>query len=293
MSRIMGIKLGLKRQAEANTCSDSDGSNIMRVMEVPLSQLLPNTAQPRKKFDDEAIISLSESIKTYGVIQPLTVRKTYGSDRYEIVAGERRYRASILAGLRCVPCIIIDADSETSAALSIIENIQREDLNIFEEAEAISKLISIYELTQEQIAARLSVSQSYVANKLRLLRLGPDERALILQNSITERHARTLLRLHDKKVRYDALCHIIKNNMNVRAAESYVDSILAEEKATQRQKQKQKVKFVIKDLKMFYNSIDRAAALVRGAGIPVDIKKRETDREIEMIIRIRTPERAV
>ena len=207
MSRIMGIKLGLKRQAEANTCSDSDGSNIMRVMEVPLSQLLPNPAQPRKKFDDEAIISLSESIKTYGVIQPLTVRKTYGSDRYEIVAGERRYRASILAGLRCVPCIIIDADSETSAALSIIENIQREDLNIFEEAEAISKLISIYELTQEQIAARLSVSQSYVANKLRLLRLGPDERALILQNSITERHARTLLRLHDKSSLRRALPH--------------------------------------------------------------------------------------
>lgn len=293
MSRIMGIKLGLKKQAETNECSDNDTSNVLRVKEVPLSQLSPNPAQPRKRFDDEAIISLSESIKIYGVIQPLTVRKTYGSDRYEIVAGERRYRASILAGLRCVPCIVIDADSETSAALSIIENIQREDLNIFEEAEAISKLISIYALTQEQIAARLSVSQSYVANKLRLLRLGSDERTIILENGITERHARTLLRLQDKKARYDALCHIIKHNMNVSAAESYVDSLLAAGNAPQKQKQKQKVKYIIKDLKIFYNSIDRAAALVRGAGIPVDIKKKETDGEIEMIIRIRTPERAV
>lgn len=293
MSRIMGIKLGFKRQVEANTCSDSDENNALRVMEVPITQLSPNPAQPRKKFDDEAIISLSESIKTYGVIQPLTVRKTYGSDRYEIVAGERRYRASILAGLRCVPCIIIDADSETSAALSIIENIQREDLNIFEEAEAISKLISIYSLTQEQIASRLSVSQSYVANKLRLLRLEPEERTLILENGITERHARTLLRLHDKKVRYDALCHIIKHNMNVSAAENYVDSILTAENTPQKQKQKQKVKYIIKDLKIFYNSIDRAAALVRGAGIPIDIKKRETEDEIEMIIKIRAPERAV
>ena len=168
-----------------------------RVHKIPVCRILPNPAQPRKYFDSDETLRLADSIRRHGILQPLCVRKPisvgdlddYGGV-YELIAGERRLRAAKLLGMAEVPCIVVEADSLRSAELAIIENLQREDLNMFDEASAISALIDLYGLTQEEVAAKLSASQSYVANKLRLLRFDDFERQVIIERRLTERHAR-------------------------------------------------------------------------------------------------------
>lgn len=240
------------------------------VAEVPVRLITPNPRQPRRLFDEEKLKELSDSIVRYGILQPLTCRRL-GNGGYELIAGERRFRAACLAGFYSVPCIIMETGEEESAELAIIENLQREDLNIFEEAAAISSLLIIYRMTQAEAADKLSVSQSYVANKLRLLRFSEEERRLILENSLSERHARCLLRLRDDEERKSALLHVISRGLNVSASERYVESLLSAEKS----KRQPKVRFIFKDLRLFYNSIDRAAELVRTSGVPVKIDKNE------------------
>ena len=163
-----------------------------RVVFLPARSIRPNPAQPRKIFRPEALDELSDSIRQHGILQPLSVRRS--GNGYELIAGERRLRAAKLLGMAEVPCIVVEADSLRSAELAIIENLQREDLNMFDEASAISALIDLYGLTQEEVAAKLSASQSYVANKLRLLRFDDFERQVIIERRLTERHARALLR---------------------------------------------------------------------------------------------------
>lgn len=200
-----------------------DGGRIFRIR---ADRLVPNRAQPRRCFDEDAIGSLADSIARYGLLQPLSVRRLPLSAegvKYEIIAGERRYRAAMQAGMEQLPCIIINVDDRTSAELALIENIQREGLNMFEQAGAIAALIDLYGMTQEQIAAHLSASQSYVANKLRLLRLSPDERESVLDARLSERHARALLRLSDPEERRAALHHIIENKLSVCRSEDYID----------------------------------------------------------------------
>lgn len=240
------------------------------VMEIPVSLITPNPRQPRRVFDEESLASLAESITRYGILQPITCRR-HPSGGYEIVAGERRFRAACRAGFYSVPCIIMDTTEEESAAVAIIENLQREDLNIFEEASAISSLLIIYRMTQAEAAERLAVSQSYVANKLRLLRFDEDERAMILENALSERHARCLLRLQDEEERRGALRYIIAHKLNVSASEKYVETLL---RSPEKQK-RQKTRFIFKDLRLFYNSLDRAAELVRSSGVPVRVERDE------------------
>ncbi|MCD7944114.1 MAG: ParB/RepB/Spo0J family partition protein [Clostridia bacterium] len=254
-------------------------------IEVPVEALVPNPRQPRKVFDKEKLKALSESIRRYGILQPLTVRRN-GTGSYEIIAGERRWQAARLVGFLTVPCIMMDAGEEESAALAIIENLQREDLNMFEEAAAISSLIFLYRMTQEQAAARLSVSQPYIANKLRMLRFSDEERALILENGLTERHARTLLRLRDEGARKGALLHIIKRKLNVSSSEKYVDGLLANIEDTSRSVCRQRQKYAIKDLRLFYNAIDHAAETLRGGGVPVDVEKRENEGVVTIVVSI-------
>ncbi len=251
------------------------------VTEVPLRLITPNPRQPRRLFDEEKLKELSDSIVRYGILQPLTCRRL-PSGGYELIAGERRFRAACLAGFYSVPCIIMDTCEEESAELAIIENLQREDLNIFEEAAAISSLLIIYNMTQAEAAERLSVSQSYVANKLRLLRFSEEERLLILENSLSERHARCLLRLTEEKERHAALLHIISRGLNVSSSERYVESLLAERDTARRQK----VRFIFKDLRLFYNSIDRAAELVRTSGVPVKIEKNESKEGVVITVSV-------
>lgn len=179
-----------------------------RVLYLSVDAIRANPDQPRKYFEPEALRELAESIGRYGILQPLTVRR--GEDGYELIAGERRLRAAKLAGLREVPCLAVRSDEEKSALLSLIENLQRQDLHYMEEAAAIAKLIAVYGLSQEQAAERLGKSQSAVANKLRLLRLSPACVTLLREGGLSERHARALLRLSDENERLAALRVIVE-----------------------------------------------------------------------------------
>ena len=204
-----------------------------KILNISTYLIVPNRSQPRSVFNGNNIIRLADSIKRYGMLQPLTVRRydsNADSDYYELVAGERRLRAAKLLGMRTVPCVLIDVDDSRSAELAIIENLLREDLNMFEQAEGFKKLIENHRLTQEEVALRVSMSQSAIANKLRLLRLTQSERELILESNLTERHARALLKLSDTSTRSSALKQIILQRMNVCAAEEYIDKLIENER---------------------------------------------------------------
>lgn len=209
----------------------AENTQNQEVIQIPTEAIMPNRSQPRTTFENESLHRLAESIGKYGILQPLTVRKMDENSRfsifkYELVAGERRLRASKLLGLATVPCIVIETDTQTSAALAIIENLHRDDLNIFEESAAIASLIELYKLTQEQIAIQLSLTQAAVANKLRLLRLSSEERTFILENNLTERHARALLRIKDIGERKSVLAYIIKHSLNVKQTEEYIEKLI-------------------------------------------------------------------
>lgn len=199
-----------------------------QVLQIKVDEIRPNRAQPRAVFDQNSIIRLADSIRRYGILQPLTVRKADPDDScaYELIAGERRLRAARMLGYLTVPCIVKSADNEASAELAIIENLLREDLNMFEEAYGYKKLIENHHLTQDEVAKRMSVSQSAVANKLRLLRLGYDEQQLVLEHCLTERHARALLRVDDPLIRLKILKYVIENKLNVSSTEAYIEDHL-------------------------------------------------------------------
>ncbi|SHE87740.1 nucleoid occlusion protein [Clostridium fallax] len=194
------------------------------IKKVAVGNIVPNTYQPRKYFNDEALKELSQSIKEHGILQPLTVRKR--GDMYELVAGERRLRAAKLANMEFVPCTIIDITDKESAELALLENLQREDLNFIEEAEAYANLISDHHFTQEKLAERMGKNQSTIANKLRLLKLGEDVRNLCLQNNLSERHARSLLSLPNEKLQLKVIKKVIKQGLNVKRTEELVNKEL-------------------------------------------------------------------
>lgn len=198
------------------------------IYQIRTDSIRPNRAQPRATFDNNAIIRLADSIRRYGILQPLTVRPAEDDDlySYELIAGERRLRAAKMLGYFTVPCVILSVNESTSAEMAIIENLLREDLNMFEQAYGFKKLIENHSLTQEEVARRMSLSQSAVANKLRLLKLTFEEQKLILETSLTERHARALLKVDDVKNRVDAIRHIAANKLNVRQTEEYIDCLV-------------------------------------------------------------------
>jgi ParB family chromosome partitioning protein len=259
------------------------GDDLGRIHMLTIDSITSNPSQPRKNFEDEAIIRLADSIRRYGILQPLAVRRLGADNSYELIAGERRLRAARLLGLADVPCIIIDADEQKSAELAIIENIQRENLNIFEQAGAIASLIDIYDLTQEQIARQLSTSQSYVANKLRILRLTAKERDLILKHNLTERHARALIKIDDVEKRTKVIEHIIAKELNVSATEDFIERTLCEQMlGTEAVRGRNKL--ILKDIRILYNTIDKALNTVKSAGINVESVKKEYDDKIELTI---------
>ena len=199
-----------------------------QVVQIKTDDIRPNRAQPRADFEQNAIIRLADSIRRYGILQPLSVRPSDPEDiyRYELIAGERRLRAAKMLGYLTVPCIVMDVTEQTSAELAIIENLLREDLNMFEQAYGFKKLIENHHLTQEEVARRMSMSQSAVANKLRLLRLSYEEQRLVLETGLTERHARATLRIDNPKKRLETIRTISDRKMNVQDAEEYIESIL-------------------------------------------------------------------
>lgn len=256
------------------------------VREVDIRDIIVPDGRVRQVTYDENLRALAESIREHGVLEPLLVRRDTvpASDVpiFCLVAGERRLRAAEMAGLDSVPCVSVEAGEVDAAIIAIIENLHREDLNIFEEATAIGSLIGLSGMTQEQCARRLAVSQSYVANKLRLLRFSGEEREAIMKNRLTERHARALLRLSDQKERLRVISVFAERGMNVAAAEEYVESLLcaesrAEEIQSKPPKSEQRHKLILKDIRIFYNSIDHAVDIIKKSGIPVEASRRETD----------------
>lgn len=205
------------------------------VLQIKTDEIRPNRAQPRADFEQNAIIRLADSIRRYGILQPLSIRPSDPDDvyQYELIAGERRLRAAKMLGYLTVPCIIMEVTEQTSAELAIIENLLREDLNMFEQAYGFKKLIENHDLTQEEVARRMSLSQSAVANKLRLLRLSYEEQRLILETGLTERHARATLRIENTKRRLEAIRHISEQKLNVQDSETYVESLLKSPAAKQ------------------------------------------------------------
>lgn len=241
-------------------------------------EITPNPNQPRKFFTEDAILRLADSIKIHGLIQPLTVRET--ENGYELIAGERRLRALKLLGFSEVPCVISNVNSLESAHLAIIENIQRENLNMFEQANAILNLIRIHCLTQEKIASELSCSQSYIANKIRLLKLTDEQREMIIENNLSERHARALLKIKDETARTSALKTIIKRNLNVSQTEDYIDTLFAEQKSNKNVASK----LYVKDVRIFYNTIEKAIDTMRSSGVNVITHRNESLSDTEFII---------
>lgn len=195
-----------------------------QVIYIQVDKMEANAYQPRKYFDKEALDELSQSIKQYGVIQPITVRRT--GNVFEIVAGERRWRASKQAGLKKVPCVIVDINDSESAEIALLENLQREDLNFMEEAEAYFNLINDHKFTQEKLAEKMGKKQSTIANKLRLLKLGEDVRRKCLESDLTERHARALLSLPTEELQKEVIEQVIKNSLNVKKTEELINKVL-------------------------------------------------------------------
>ena len=253
-----------------------------RVLTLRVEDIRPNPHQPRQTFDDEGLRELASSIRRHGILQPLTVRSA-GGGKWELVAGERRLRAAKLAGLEKVPCIRREADDRESALLALVENLQRRDLHYLEEAAAIAAYIRQTGITQEEAAAQLGRSPSALANKLRLLRLSPACRELLVQNGLTERHARCLLRLEDEEERLAALRHIADKQLNVAQAEQYIDQRLAQLQSTP---PKRRRTFILKDVRLFLNSLDRGLRMVREAGVDARTERQETDDAILLTIRI-------
>ena len=252
-----------------------------RVRYIPINDIRPNPQQPRRRFDQDGLRELSESIAAYGILQPLTVRAQNGG--YELVAGERRWRAARMAGLRQVPCLLARVDEEDAALLALIENLQRRDLDYMEEASAIARLLRRYGLSQQQAAEKLGRSQSAVANKLRLLRLEEPVVDALRRYGLTERHARALLRLEDGEQRLAAAEHMGKRGMNVAAAEAYIEQLIARSQTTP---PKRRSTYVIKDVRLFLNSVERGIRLMRGAGVGAKVARQDTEEENCLTVRI-------
>ena len=268
------------------------------VREVEISEIRVPDGRFRRIRCDESLAALAESIREHGIIEPLIVRGVLGiggEAEFTLVAGERRLRAAEMAGLTTVPVVSVEAGEVDAAILAIIENLHREDLSMFEEAASIQSLISLTGMTQEACAKKLSVSQSYVANKLRLLRLSEGEQEKIEENGLTERHARALLRLEDKEEREEVLSIIIKREMNVSRTEEYIEDIIcAKSRMAERESKakgsEQKRKLVIRDIRLFYNSIDHAVDVIKKSGIPVESTRKEVEEGV--LISILLPKKA-
>ena len=250
--------------------------------EIAVECIVPNPRQPRQTFDEQGLAALADSIRQHGLVQPVVVQKA-GPGRYELIAGERRLRAARIAGLREVPCLVAQVGEEDSALLALMENLQRRDLDCWEYAAAIARLISRYGLSQEEAARRLGRAQPTVANKLRLLRLPDSVRQFLQENGLTERHARALLRLGTEEQQLAAAQVFCRRRMNVAAAEAYIEDLLHRQQVTP---PKGRTTYIIKDVRLFLNSVDRGLHLMRQAGVNADWGRQDTDEEILLTIRI-------
>lgn len=247
--------------------------------------IITSQLQPRKNFDDYELKKLADNISANGIIQPLAVRKTENG-KYQIIAGERRFRAAKTVGLRRIPCVIHTADDRTAAIISLAENIQRSNLSVFEECKALDRLINYYGISQTEAAVKLGIAQSTLSNKLRLLSLSAEMQERITKARLTERHARALLRLPES-CRESALDYIIANGLTLTQTEEYIEEILTPEKKEVSELQKPLRKQSIGDIRLFYNSLSKLVNTLQNSGINAITRKSENDKYIEYKVRIK------
>lgn len=253
------------------------------VFRLPVEDISPNPYQPRAAFSQAELSELADSIRQFGILQPLSVRNT--GTGYQLIAGERRLRAAKLAGLSSVPCLLVSADDERSSLLALMENLQRQDLSWREEAQAISRLVLEFRLSQEDAARRLGKSQSAVANKLRLLRISPSQLDFMEEHGLTERHARALLRLEGEEPRRRALEYIVLHHLNVAQTERYLDGLTASarEEAPPR---RCTPAYRFRDVRLFLNTVQHALTVMNAAGVPARCRQEEQGDELVVTIRI-------
>ena len=250
-----------------------------KVLFLPVEDISPNPDQPRRVFSQPELEELAASIRALGVLQPLTVRRREG--QWELVAGERRLRAAKLAGLSQVPCLPVQVDSQSSSLLALVENVQRRDLDFWEEALALRQILDTYHLSQEELARRVGRSQSAVANKLRLLKLPDEALALLRAHGATERHARALLRLDSPERQLEAAEQVTARGLTVAQTEALVEQLLGDSP-----RRRKKPTFILKDVRLFLNTLSRSLELVRSAGVDARCRRQDTDDEILLTIRI-------
>lgn len=254
-----------------------------RVMEIPIEQIVPNPYQPRKVFSQSALEELSNSIKVYGILQPITVRMK--DDKYELIAGERRLRAAKLAKLEAVPVIINNMSDESSAVLALLENLQREDLNFIEEAMGYENLIREHDFTQQQLAEKLGKNQSTIANKLRILRLSSEIKIKLVENNLTERHARALLKLPNEELMKEVLDKVIKNELTVKKTEKLIKDILEDLEAPSEADKKQNVKGSMA-IRIYLNTMKQAFDAIIGTGIEAKYNEIDKGDYMEVVVKI-------
>lgn len=275
-------------------------NNNLIVQCIEVDKIVPNPQQPRRVFEPEALRELASSIASHGVIQPVTLRRVGGL--YELIAGERRLRATQMAGLKAIPAIVVSADDEESAVLALIENIQRENLSYMEEALGYLKLAQEYHMTQEEIAKLMGKTQSAVANKLRILRLCGETKRILAEYGLTERHARALLRLANEEQQVQTAKLIAVKGMNVRETEEYIEDLLVGRQMVlpkmvsplggavvaglKPRATRPKIKRFIRDIRLFTNTVNRAALYMKEAGVPVQVAENKNEGYYEMVIRV-------
>ncbi|MDK2919977.1 MAG: ParB family transcriptional regulator, chromosome partitioning protein [Candidatus Petromonas sp.] len=255
-----------------------------KVVYLPIDNIIPNPYQPRRDFSQESLEELSSSIKSYGVIQPVSVRKK-DMDLYELIAGERRLRASKIAGLDLIPAIVVDMSDQDTAVVALIENLQREDLNFIEEAEGYYQLVNEHGFTQQELAEKVGKSQSTVANKLRILKLSEPVKKLIVENGLTERHARALLKLPDEKLRLEILETVIKKDLNVKKTESLIKDKLEELTKSKEPEKRQNIKSAL-NFRIYLNTLKNAYNAIRDTGLNAEYKQEDKGEYIQVVVKI-------
>lgn len=275
-SRIFGMN---EKTIEEEASSSIPGE----VVEIPIKEIAPNRYQPRTIFSDEKIDELAQTIHTHGIIQPIVIRKLDDPDKkYEIIAGERRWRAATSLNWETIPAIIREMNDTETASVALIENLQREELTVIEEAKAYERLLELHQLTQEALAQRLGKNQSTIANKMRLLKLPESVQAAILAKKITERHARALIILKDAEKQEKVLEEIIEKHLNVKQTEERIQKLLSDKPT----KKKPKLKGFNKDMRIAMNTIRQSLNMVSDTGINLETDEQDLTDYYQITIKI-------
>lgn len=259
-------------------------NNNKEVVYLPLEEIKPNPYQPRRTFSQKSLKELSESIKNYGVLQPISVRQLRDKS-YELIAGERRLRASSLAGLSKIPALVYSYKEKDTAVLALMENIQREDLNYIEEALGYENLIRDHGLSQREIGEAIGKSQSTIANKLRLLRLPKKIQESLIEEGLSERHGRALLKLPDEELMTRVLNRVVSNKLNVKQTEALVKGILEDILKEEEPKKEQKVRAMI-DTRIYLNTMKQAYQAIKETAQGAEYRERDKGDYVEVVVRI-------